>query len=431
MFKKILAIIPFLAVIFILAGCSNHFEDYNTIDKALSYASQANTTIASSVDSFYAEIPDYELEIKAEILKNNYTSCDSINTSKTYFSYYILLSHATSGPNYIKLLFYDTGEVELNYKASLGVVRIRYFNSSETVGKSLTGIVENKIKNSSYTKEESYAKAEATSIYDLYDRDILSNKGYYYYAPSDSLEFDDVSNFLNDKTIHYNILNDSNLNIDPLITYTFNQEDNVSWIITFSKNNIVELNYYFPYVEITSQMGVVKKYYEISDSDKEKIITQAKNMNSCYADNSFELIKMGDAIDLRLASYNAEYPKTDINTILNSQLLKGKIIDYSDGEIKKIDDNTLLKDYLKTVVYEKLPLTNNEKIMNFQYLNTIQDGYDKNDFTLSFLEDASIVLVDYSAKDELDYYSIFRMYSICEDDSKKILEIVKNQIDKA
>ena len=135
---------------FALSSCiwsSDAWKDYCTPELFLSHSSvHSYVTVSSSAKE--GEILDYELYIKSEILKAGpFESVNSFSsTSDRYIAYEMLLSLATSGPNYTNMYIYDNGNLKIDFKQSLGSLRSFYFTFDSKKASALVDTIDQRIE---------------------------------------------------------------------------------------------------------------------------------------------------------------------------------------------------------------------------------------------------------------------------------------------
>ena len=86
---------------------------------------------SSRIDTGSTMIYDTDLEVRDYI--NNYLGqYETISKPKAnsdrYIIYRILISHATTGPNYSEMTIYDNGSMKIDYKSSLGPHHYFYYS---------------------------------------------------------------------------------------------------------------------------------------------------------------------------------------------------------------------------------------------------------------------------------------------------------------
>ena len=86
---------------------------------------------------------DCNLEVKNAILEAapfNETNKTS-SSEERYFTYHILRSHSTVGPNYCAMTIYDDGLMVIDYKSALGPHQYAYFVMDDDKATSIIDLV--------------------------------------------------------------------------------------------------------------------------------------------------------------------------------------------------------------------------------------------------------------------------------------------------
>lgn len=153
----------FLALPMLLTSCvfkDDGWKEYETPELFLAHAVvHSYITVTSSKMDF--EVMDYDLNIRDAILEmKEFTSVKNIdNKSDHYITYKILISLATSGPNYSNMYIYDDGNMQIDYKASLGSLHSFYYTFDSTKAPSLVDKIEQQIEEN-IEKEQSSSSLE-------------------------------------------------------------------------------------------------------------------------------------------------------------------------------------------------------------------------------------------------------------------------------
>ena len=149
--KKAL-IVPALLVTLCLTGCfdsKNTLNEYKTPELFLSHSTEPHHyfTIYSSKDMSKKTL-DYDLEIKEAILAAGpFTEVDGIEPkTERYFTYEILRSLSTAGPNICKLHIYDDGNINIYVKNAIAKQCNAFYTMDPEKAYALNDFVELKIE---------------------------------------------------------------------------------------------------------------------------------------------------------------------------------------------------------------------------------------------------------------------------------------------
>ena len=151
--KKKLLVLSILFLTLSLTSCFNSnrlLEEYKTPELFLEKVTNDRYRTKITISSIKAKpIEDLNLEIKNEMLKvEEYTKSSFFTpTDERHFTYYLLISNATSGPNYAEMNVYESGNLRITAKSSLGSPSYSYYTFDATKAFELNDFVENKINN--------------------------------------------------------------------------------------------------------------------------------------------------------------------------------------------------------------------------------------------------------------------------------------------
>lgn len=157
--KRISLSLIMLLLIFMIAckfSCKDDgWKEYYTPELFLSNSMDYhNVTVKSS--NIEGGVQDKELIIKDYILEVG--SFESIKKNETkssrFITYHILISNATTGPNYSNMIIYDDGFIEIEYKASLGKHHYFYYSFDSSMASTLFDKIENQIRENQKLVEE-------------------------------------------------------------------------------------------------------------------------------------------------------------------------------------------------------------------------------------------------------------------------------------
>ena len=140
-----------------LSGCtwfddSHLFEEYGTPEKFFSKPIyEAQTVLSHSWTGNHCK--DVGLKVKNAFVEHLPFSEGSKPTGtppSEFASYYVLIAHATSGPNYVEMLLYADGNVVIDCKSSLGSHHYGYYRCPADTALELCSFVYQTIEAAAY-----------------------------------------------------------------------------------------------------------------------------------------------------------------------------------------------------------------------------------------------------------------------------------------
>ena len=163
---KRLPLLSILPAALALTGCfsSDGWSEYYTPELFLEHARVHHyVTVASS--SKESSIMDYELKIKDAVLgAAPFTMTNKISPkSERYFTYHILRSPSTAGPNYAEMRVWGDGHVQVDYKAALGRLESFFYTFDADKAAALTDYVDTRIDEVVVALEEDAGKARKSA----------------------------------------------------------------------------------------------------------------------------------------------------------------------------------------------------------------------------------------------------------------------------
>ena len=141
--------LSFLPLFALLSGCTwdEGWKDYNTPELFLSHAQVHPYVTVTSSEIPDAKVQDYDLLIQKAMLECEYTASSKVTpTTEHHFSYNILISPSTAGPNHSEMHVYADGAVRIDYKSALGSPHSFYFSLAPSSASGLNSFVERRIQ---------------------------------------------------------------------------------------------------------------------------------------------------------------------------------------------------------------------------------------------------------------------------------------------
>ena len=276
-----------------LTGCFNSndtLEKYKTPELFLSHSIEPDNyiTIYSSKDSSKKTL-DYNLDIKNAILDAGpFTNTSSFkpNTDR-YFTYDILRSLSTAGPNECKMRIYDDGYISIYAKDALANASYSYYTMDNEKAYSLNDFVEEKILDAENAKKEAEEQAKVEGTIDNFFIEMEKRSSItIMYWPGDTFFSDDY----HDNGELLAVLKQAaytpceRLDIGSRVLSYNDQrhdygDDYLTWRYELSKDNTkVELTY--EYKDRNNQSYVYYFYYTIEESQGIAIINKASEVAS-------------------------------------------------------------------------------------------------------------------------------------------------------
>ena len=149
--------LSFLPLFALLSGCTwdEGWKDYNTPELFLSHAQVHPYVTVTSSEIPDAKVQDYDLLIQKAMLECEYTASSKVSpTTEHHFSYNILISPSTAGPNHSEMHVYADGAVRIDYKSALGSPHSFYFSLAPSSAAGLNAFVEHRIQENALIEEQ-------------------------------------------------------------------------------------------------------------------------------------------------------------------------------------------------------------------------------------------------------------------------------------
>lgn len=149
--------LSFLPLFALLSGCTwdEGWKDYNTPELFLSHAQVHPYVTVTSSEIPDAKVQDYDLLIQKAMLECEYTASSKVTpTTEHHFSYNILLSLSTAGPNHTEMHVYADGAVRIDYKSALGSPHAFYYSMAPSSAAGLNAFVERRIQENALIEEQ-------------------------------------------------------------------------------------------------------------------------------------------------------------------------------------------------------------------------------------------------------------------------------------
>lgn len=150
--KNKILIVSTIFLSFSLTSCFNSddlLEKYKTPELFFERVTVERATKISISSIKGKIIKDIDFEIKNELLEvEEYKVSNFFSPpDERHFTYYFLVSNATSGPNYAEMNVYESGKLRITAKSSLGSPSYAYYTFDSTKAFEINDFVENKINN--------------------------------------------------------------------------------------------------------------------------------------------------------------------------------------------------------------------------------------------------------------------------------------------
>lgn len=149
-----------------LTGCfsSDGWRKYYTPELFLEHA-RVHPYVKVASSSKESSIMDYELKIKDVVLEAApFTMTNKISPkSERYFTYRILISPSTAGPNYAEMRVWSDGHVQVDYKAALARLESFFYTFDADKAAAVTDYVDTRIDEVVLALEEDAGKARKSA----------------------------------------------------------------------------------------------------------------------------------------------------------------------------------------------------------------------------------------------------------------------------